>query len=250
MATKSVSKAAAELLPSFRRNFKKGGKQVYLPNHVITFIRPKPKQPPNLATFVVPLTFNKLDLRDYLFHAYKVRVTGVRSFINEKKPERKNGGRGPWYRPRSQKMMIAELVDPFVWPDPPEKTAEARSDFDYEMYLRSEKERNSMIQKQKNQMKSIIPMRDEQAIPKEVRLLRSEAGKLLSEQTSWTGKALLDEGEGQWVEVEQEVKVPRGKQGAVEEPEVEEAVEQESKSGKDQEVVGEDQSRIPPKKDS
>lgn len=147
-------------------------------------------------------------------------------------------------------MMIAELVDPFVWPDPPEKTAEARADFDYEMYLRSEKERKSMIQKQENQMKSVIPMRDEQAIPKEVRLLRKEAGKLLSEEAPWTGKALLDEGEGQWVEVEREVKVPKAKQGAVEEPDAEEVVEQESKSGKDQEVPDEDQSRIPAKRDN
>lgn len=223
------------------------------PNHIITFIRPKPKQPPNLATFVVPLTFNKLDLRDYLFHVYNVKVTGVRSFINEKKPERKNG-RGAWYRPRSQKMMIAELVDPFVWPEPPEKTAEARSEFDYDMYLRSEKEREAMVQRQKNQMKSIIPMRDEQKTPKEVRLLRKQANELLSKDASWMGKALLDEGEGKWVEVEEEVKVPRGKQGAVEEveePVVEQEGNREARSNEQgDDVAVADHQRIQPKKDN
>ncbi|KAK4214867.1 hypothetical protein QBC37DRAFT_372612 [Rhypophila decipiens] len=237
------------------RNFKRGGKEVYLPNHVITFIRPKPKQPPNLATFVVPLTFNKLDLRDYLFHAYNVKVTGVRSFINEKKPERKNGD-GPWYRPRSQKMMIAELVDPFVWPEPPEKSSEARSEFDYDMYERTERERTEMEKKHTNTAKSVIPMRDEQRTPNEVKLLRKSANELLSRKATWTGKALLDEGEGHWVEVEEDVKVPKGKQGAVVEEEEDAKLGSEreahlkSLNEKDHDVVVEDQQRIPPKKDN
>ncbi|KAK3318501.1 hypothetical protein B0H66DRAFT_240697 [Apodospora peruviana] len=198
MATPSVSKAAAQLVP----NFRPGGKKIYLPNHVITFIRPKPKQPPNLATFVVPLTFTKLDMRDYLFHAYNVEVTAMRSFINEKKPVRKDTT-GPWYRPRSQKMMIAELVKPFVWPEPPVKTAEARSAFDYELHLKTEAERKKQYQDIHDFQTGLkTPLRTELKLPKAMKQMRAEAREIMSKPAEWTGKALLDEGEGKWVEVD------------------------------------------------
>jgi len=151
--------------------------------------------------------------------------------------------RGPWYRPRSQKMMIAELVKPFVWPEPPAKDAESRSDFDYEMYLRGEKERSKMIQRQKDQAKSVVRMRDQEAIPKDVRLLQEQAGELVNSRTGWVGKALLDEGEGKWVEVEEDMAVP-DKKGAADEAASESAS---SLNDKDHDVVVEDQKQIPKK---
>lgn len=93
------------------------------PKHVLTFIRPKEGQPPNLATFKVPLTFNKFDFRDYLWNCYGVEVNSVRSFINQQRAKQRSFGgtsNGKWYRPRSIKMMIADLKQPFVWPDPPQ----------------------------------------------------------------------------------------------------------------------------------
>lgn len=88
------------------------------------------------ATFEVPLTFNKFDLRDYLYHVYNVEITSVRSFINQKRLEQRNMGdkfTGPWYRPRSQKLMIVDLVKPFVWPErPAEKDMTA---WDHQLFM-------------------------------------------------------------------------------------------------------------------
>ncbi|KAF4823637.1 54S ribosomal protein L23 [Colletotrichum siamense] len=96
--------------------FKLGEKKVYLPNHTITFIR-KDRVPPNWATFQVPLTFTKLDIRDYLWNLYKVHTTGVRSWVDSSSAVRKP--RGGYYRPQPKKFMMVQLVKPFVWPDPP-----------------------------------------------------------------------------------------------------------------------------------
>ncbi|KAI8281326.1 54S ribosomal protein L23 [Colletotrichum sp. SAR11_240] len=96
--------------------FKLGEKKVYLPNHTITFIR-KDRVPPNWATFQVPLTFTKLDIRDYLWNLYKVHTTGVRSWVDSSSAVRKP--RGGYYRPQPKKFMMVQLVKPFVWPEPP-----------------------------------------------------------------------------------------------------------------------------------
>ncbi|KAK4178235.1 putative mitochondrial LSU ribosomal protein L23 precursor [Triangularia setosa] len=166
-----------------------GEKQLFLPNHVVALLRPKPKQSPHLATFAVPLQFNKLDLRDYLHHAYGVETTAIRSFINQPKPERKNKN-GPWYRPRAQKMMIAELVKPFVWPDPV-KEEEDLKQWDHEMFQKLQKDRRAQEKKQKNPKK--VPLRTKLAVPDDVRSVSEQARELLRK-----AKGLEDgeEGEG------------------------------------------------------
>lgn len=79
---------------------------------------------PRFAKFHVPLWFSKLDLRDYLYHVYDVRILGVRSYVKVQpikrgtddvsypKPKR-------WYRPPAQKFMTVQLEEPFVWPQAP-----------------------------------------------------------------------------------------------------------------------------------
>jgi large subunit ribosomal protein L23 len=74
----------------------------------------------------VPLSLNKLDLRDYLFHCYGISVLGVRSFIQmQKLRQDKEGAKRPnprqMFRPKSIKKMMVELERPFVWPKVPEK---------------------------------------------------------------------------------------------------------------------------------
>ncbi|KAK3688497.1 hypothetical protein B0T22DRAFT_155468 [Podospora appendiculata] len=204
MAT-SVAEAAARALPNFRT----GAKQIFLPNHVITFIRPKPKQPPNLATFVVPLTFNKLDLRDYLFHAYNVEVLAVRSFINERAPVR-DGDRGKWYRPRSQKMMIVELEKAFVWPEPPAE--DAREDFDYNTFRRNLQTREARDAEFTRRRKGEIALRTEAKVPQQRKTLRKQAAAILNSEEGWSNRSGVKEDDGAWKEVEEEMKVPRGKQ--------------------------------------
>lgn len=199
----TVTKAVAPLPRKF------GKKQLFLPNHVIAFIRPKPKQPPNLATFVVPLTFNKLDLADYLKHAYDVEVLSVRSWVNQKLPVRKGGYFGRWYRPRSEKMMIAELVKPFVWPDAP--AVEDREGFDHKVFEKMSKERESATKKQSNP--ADIPLRTQIAVPKERRELRRQAQELLDGKVAWSnGKEVKEVARRMEVEVVQQERGDEKKQ--------------------------------------
>ena len=72
----------------------------------------------------MPLNLNKLDLRDYLWNVYDIRVNSVRSYIQlQKMRQDKPGAKRPsprkWYRPRSIKRMTVEMEQPFVWPEEP-----------------------------------------------------------------------------------------------------------------------------------
>lgn len=82
------------------------------------------KLPPTFASFIVPLNLNKLDLRDYLWHAYGVPVIGVRSYIQMQKLRQDKPGSirispRKWFRPRSIKKMTVEMERPFIWPEVP-----------------------------------------------------------------------------------------------------------------------------------
>ncbi|KAI1485772.1 hypothetical protein F5X96DRAFT_674312 [Biscogniauxia mediterranea] len=99
-------------------NFRIGMKKLFLPDHMITFLRPPANQPAQFATFKVPLRFNKLDLRDYLFHAYNVSVLGVRSHLKQQRV-RRSKFHHRIYRPPPIKTMTVELTSPFVWPKQP-----------------------------------------------------------------------------------------------------------------------------------
>ncbi|KAI9732105.1 MAG: hypothetical protein M1834_004201 [Cirrosporium novae-zelandiae] len=94
--------------------------QIFLPSFRLTFIR-TPLHPPNLATFRTPLFFSKLDLRDYLFRVYNVKIgRSIRSWVRQLKivqgPSRLRSRRERIRLPQSQKYMTVELEKPFVWP--------------------------------------------------------------------------------------------------------------------------------------
>ncbi|KAK4103623.1 hypothetical protein N658DRAFT_494128 [Parathielavia hyrcaniae] len=196
MATRvaAATEAVAQQLPR-----RLGKNQIFRPNHVVAFIRPKPRQPPNLATFVVPLQFNKFDLRDYLFHAYNVEVTSVRSFINQPTPRRKYGNAGKWFRPRSQKMMIAELVKPFVWPDPPAE--KDREDFDHPTFTKLEKLREQQMEQQMDP--GNIRLRTQVKAPEDRKSLKKQAKEFM-ESGEWSNGQI---GDGKWTEVEKDAPV-------------------------------------------
>lgn len=68
---------------------------------------------------------NKLDMRDYLYHAYSIRVVSVRSYIDQQRVQQgtTNSIRPTikrWFRPRAVKKMTVELESPFVWPAEPD----------------------------------------------------------------------------------------------------------------------------------
>lgn len=168
-------------------------------NHVITFLRPKPGQSPTTATFEVPLTFNKLDFRDYLYHLYNVETTSVRSFINQRMPAQKAIGHvygGQWYRPRAQKLMIVDLVKPFTWPERP---AEKDMDpWDHKLF-------RSMEDGQKADVDKAVAvgswgpqkMRTDEAPSRERIELRKMAEELLAGKQQWTpGLQPLQERQG------------------------------------------------------
>ncbi|KAK0627113.1 putative ribosomal protein [Immersiella caudata] len=189
MATSAATKVYQTLKPV-------GQKQLFLPNHVVTFVRPRPRQPANHALFKVPLKWNKFDLRDYLFHLYDVEVRGIRSYINQMAPQRKNNA-GKWYRPQSEKMMVAELVKPFVWPKAP--GVEDRQGFDYELHRKFKGYEEDRVKDMMNEYKGIIPLRSQSKIPADVKGLREQAREFLEQPERWQEEGVKG---GKWREVE------------------------------------------------
>lgn len=94
---------------------------IFRPGFTIQFNR-TPNLSASWAQFTVPLWFNKLDLRDYLWNVYNVRTHGIRTYVlpSAIRP-RKNPlpGKKKLIRPQNKKRMTVELDNPFVWPDPP-----------------------------------------------------------------------------------------------------------------------------------
>lgn len=149
----------------------------------------------------MPLQFNKLDLRDYLFHAYDVEVTAVRSFINQPAPRRKFGQTGKWYRPRSKKMMIAELVKPFVWPEPPAE--EDRAAFDHTTFKKMKDEREKHMKRQTQ--RGEIPRRTWGSQPADRLALKEQAAEFLKDG-GWSN-GLKGQDAEEWTEVDEEEKI-------------------------------------------
>ncbi|KUI60699.1 54S ribosomal protein L23, mitochondrial [Cytospora mali] len=194
-----ATKAAAGVVGGAARAapFRTGEKKVFLPNHVITFVRPKANQPPTTATFHVPLTFNKLDFRDYLWNVYNVEVTSVRSFVNQMQVRQRSfkGFGGKWYRPRSQKMMVVDLVKPFVWPEAPED----KSAWDHEMFTAIDKTHKEQLDLDFERTRGTPPLRPEMKTTDERLLLRQQARELMNGTRKWRPGQALDPA---WVEVE------------------------------------------------
>ncbi|KAI1244433.1 hypothetical protein MGN70_014305 [Eutypa lata] len=174
---------------SASRVMRTGKKQVFLPDHMITFLRPKDttNQPPNFATFKVPLTFNKLDLRDYLRHAYDVATLGVRSQLRQQRPRRSRLRGGRVYRPPPIKTMTVELAKPFVWPEAPED----KTPWVSERQARSQETPEKREARQRLMQKTgKMPLRDEMKMPKGRVSLQEEAKRLLKEGRWSNGRAL------------------------------------------------------------
>ncbi|KAF1989262.1 hypothetical protein K402DRAFT_326626 [Aulographum hederae CBS 113979] len=148
-----------------------GKKQVFLPNQVVTLLY-TPHLPATQAKFIVPLNMNKLDIRDYLWHAYGVNTISVRAFVQQSKVQQdKNGVDQPrarqWHRPRAIKKMTVELEKPFIWPEVPENFEQ----WDKETYDAANREQEQRME-QANEGPSL---------PEAVKTLRAEARNVFSE---------------------------------------------------------------------
>ncbi|GMF05674.1 unnamed protein product [Ambrosiozyma monospora] len=115
--SKAIAKLVRESLEKDEPNFTQGAKKIYFPSATITLLRPNAKHTPNQAKFIVPKSFNKLDLRDYLFNIYGLRVSYISSTLM---PARFTRSLPQPYRPRFRspqiKKMTVDLLEPFVWP--------------------------------------------------------------------------------------------------------------------------------------
>ncbi|KAG6017550.1 hypothetical protein E4U54_006298 [Claviceps lovelessii] len=176
-------KAAARQLPGFRL----GQKQVFLPNHVITFLR-KDYLPPNEACFQVPLRFTKLDLRDYLWNLYNVEVTKVRSYVKQQPLTQRDSHSRSWYRPQPLKIMTVELAKPFQWPDLPTDL----EPWNHELWKMREDMMEQRNEAQINQHKFQIPMKSREPLSKQRKELAGLAKKLESGEVKWSNDVVLD----------------------------------------------------------
>ncbi|KAI9865291.1 MAG: hypothetical protein M1824_003445 [Vezdaea acicularis] len=154
-----------------------GLKKVYLPNFTVTLLR-TPDKPPTYAQFIVPLNFNKFDMKDYLYHGYGVRVLSVRSYVKQMpvqqdKPGKKIPAQNRWYRPRSIKKMTVEMMEPFVWPKALEDE-EREEKFD-------EKQKAAMEKARKAEEKLASPDGDMQK-PGDYEPILEQAKELLEEK--------------------------------------------------------------------
>lgn len=100
-------------------HFKVGNKQVYLPKARVVLLPPLAKHTPYQARFLVPRSFNKLDLRDYLWHVYGLRALNITVQLMPAVWRRTMMDYGR-HRSRQMKKMTIDMEEPFVWPDLPE----------------------------------------------------------------------------------------------------------------------------------
>lgn len=115
--SKKIVQLVRSALENDETNFTPGSKAIYLPFATVKLLRPNAKHTPYQAKFIVPKSFNKLDLRDYLYHIYGLRVLNVTSALMPGKFVRSMPAPyGTRYRDAQVKKMTVDLVDPFVWP--------------------------------------------------------------------------------------------------------------------------------------
>lgn len=203
---------------------------LHSPSHVIKMLPPRRIVSPFFATFQVPLRFNKLDLRDYLYHAYGVEVRNVRSWLTPQLPRRrfsnggstglggsddidirdvKSSGRGPWYRPQPIKRMMVELVKPFAFPAAPAEPTEAqrgtdddpRAGWDYDMHRRLTLQQKSQEKGHDQRVhEKQFTLRDEEEHVPAFRVgLAKQARELVRGERAWRTTAKLDD---RWDEAE------------------------------------------------
>lgn len=117
LRSKRIVELVREALENDEPNFIPGSKPIYLPFATIKLLRPNAKHTPYQAKFIVPKSFNKLDLRDYLYHIYGLRVLNITSALMPAKFVRSMPAPyGSRYRDSQIKKMTVDLIDPFVWP--------------------------------------------------------------------------------------------------------------------------------------
>ncbi|SCU85886.1 LAME_0D03400g1_1 [Lachancea meyersii CBS 8951] len=108
-----------EAIEQGKPHFRVGEKQLFFPKARVILLRPGAKHTPYQAKFIVPKSFNKLDLRDYLYNLYGLRALNITTQLLHGKYTRVNQVM-PRYRTAQIKKMTIDMAEPFIWPDEPE----------------------------------------------------------------------------------------------------------------------------------
>lgn len=114
-----ILKWARTAIDEDKPHFKVGNKQLFFPKARIILLRPNAKHTPYQAKFIVPKSFNKLDLRDYLFHIYGLRAMNITTQLLHAR-YRRYTPMLPRYREPQIKKMTIDMAEPFIWPNEPE----------------------------------------------------------------------------------------------------------------------------------
>ena len=122
-------------------HFKIGNKKVYFPKARICLLRPNAKHTPYQAKFLVPRNFNKMDLRDYLWHVYGLRALNVTVQLLHAKFTKGADDHARYRGPQYKKMTI-DMEEPFIWPDLPRSLVE-RSDKMFEGQIKAMEMKNA-----------------------------------------------------------------------------------------------------------
>lgn len=98
--------------------FRTGARQLFLPDATVTLCRAR--LPPHRALFKIPLSFSKLDLRDYLWHLYGLKTTRIAVALTPHRWRTSfRSGTALKERRSTQKRAIVDMAEPFVFPDVP-----------------------------------------------------------------------------------------------------------------------------------
>lgn len=115
--SKKMYQQSREAIEEGEANFQVGSKKIYFPYATIKLLRPNAKHTPYQAKFIVPKSFNKMDLRDYLYNIYNLRVLNVTSALMPGSYTRNlPAPYGSRFRAPQVKKMTVDLLEPFVWP--------------------------------------------------------------------------------------------------------------------------------------
>lgn len=133
---------------------------------------------------------NKLDLRDYLWHAYGVRSLGITTRIlpnavQESNPNVERPVRS-LFRPAPTKKMTVLMDKPFVWPSPPEKNVREEQ-FNTTQFRAASLEQEKQADKMRKR-DTYVDVEDRKA-------MREQAERLLKGREKWRPPGAKD---GSW----------------------------------------------------
>jgi large subunit ribosomal protein L23 len=135
------------------------------------------------------LTFNKFDLRDYLWNLYDLEVQNVRSWVRISPVERRRPFCRAVYRPQAKKYMEVTMTQPFVWPAMPDNL----EPWNKELWDGREKESQKREHEQMQQRKAQVQLLSRQLPSEERTTIAEMAKKLLRGELKWENGRVLDE---------------------------------------------------------